>query len=964
MKKFLTAISLAVILAFISVFSAACNQSVLPTPNIYTVDIDESYRMTWESVANARGYAVEVTGTDDFREEKSTHVSNYDLSGLEEGDYEIRIRAVGGGGYGDSDWSDIIYFHKDYENGCIYEQVDNGTAYQVARYGSSSGTVDIGATYRGKPVVAVKEGAFRGSYALENIIIGPNVTTIGDNAFYGCSNLRSVTFPETLTYLGSSAFQACFSLNDVTIPAGITYLSDNLFNFCRSLTNVQLPDIVSIGAYAFANCSALTDFTIPDSVVSVGEYAFFKDVLLETITVGSGVQVIGNNAFELCSALTEVVLPENNSLIALGGRAFSYCTALTEIALPEGLVSIGNQTFLNCVELRDVHIPSSVTAVGQFAFLNTGIYEDAKAADETYVYVDDWLVELVEMKQDKVTVVGEASIDEVMKDENFVPLKEGLKGIAAAVFYGCPQLTRVFLPDTVEYINASAFYECPELWYFEASDNSSLREIGSGAFAECQILRTIYLGNSLESIGSYAFLNCSVLENNTISSIIPESVTNIGMLAFYGTTLYENPDEYGVIYAGNWAVGYEGYDTAIQYVAYELGLNTNENAWMLQSQLSKVTYIELREDTRGIADYAFYGHMNLEQVDGMSTPRYMGEAAFFFCDRLSTISLNRSMTAVPDYAFYGCERVLSVSLPAFITEIGRSAFYGCSRLSEVVFSGNRLEKIGDFAFYNCINLPSIQFGNSLEELGGYAFYNCTALGSVTLPDSLVSIGDRAFYQCSGLSTLDLGQGVTEIGDYAFGSCSALTSVVIPDSVEKIGNYAFYGCSGVTELDLGSVKTIGDNAFARMTSLTSVEIPASVESIGGYAFRGCRSLTTVNLSGNVEEIGVHTFFGCDQATIYTDAESIGAGWDGLWNSSYRPVVWGCELAEDGGYIVSVTVGTNTFTNIYGNASVSSPVREGYVFAGWALTEGGDVVYNAGDAVNAREGTILYAVWQQS
>ena len=235
---------------------------------------------------------------------------------------------------------------------------------------------------------------------------------------------------------------------------------------------------------------------------------------------------------------------------------------------------------------------------------------------------------------------------------------------------------------------------------------------------------------------------------------------------------------------------------------------------------------------------------------------------------------------------------------------------------------------------------------------------------MTLPDSLVSIGDRAFYQCSGLSTLDLGQGVTEIGDYAFGSCSALTSVVIPDSVEKIGNYAFYGCSGVTELDLGSVKTIGDNAFARMTSLTSVEIPASVESIGGYAFRGCRSLTTVNLSGNVEEIGVHTFFGCDQATIYTDAESIGAGWDGLWNSSYRPVVWGCELAEDGGYIVSVTVGTNTFTNIYGSASVSSPVREGYVFAGWALTEGGDVVYNAGDAVNAREGTILYAVWQQS
>jgi uncharacterized repeat protein (TIGR02543 family) len=99
------------------------------------------------------------------------------------------------------------------------------------------------------------------------------------------------------------------------------------------------------------------------------------------------------------------------------------------------------------------------------------------------------------------------------------------------------------------------------------------------------------------------------------------------------------------------------------------------------------------------------------------------------------------------------------------------------------------------------------------------------------------------------------------------------------------------------------------------------------------------------------------------TIYTDQTSEKSQWAERFNSSFRPVVWGCVLSEDNTYVVSVTITENTFSNENSKNGFAAPERDGYVFAGWATEENGAVVYSAADVAKASQGETLYAVWTQ-
>ena len=73
------------------------------------------------------------------------------------------------------------------------------------------------------------------------------------------------------------------------------------------------------------------------------------------------------------------------------------------------------------------------------------------------------------------------------------------------------------------------------------------------------MLSQILFGEGLKKIGAYAFYGCSLLDNSALagSSIIPDSVTSIGTYAFKNTALWKKPTSSGVVYAGNWEVGYK-----------------------------------------------------------------------------------------------------------------------------------------------------------------------------------------------------------------------------------------------------------------------------------------------------------------------------------------------------------------------------------------------------------------------
>lgn len=207
------------------------------------------------------------------------------------------------------------------------------------------------------------------------------------------------------------------------------------------------------------------------------------------------------------------------------------------------MTDIGNNAFFNCEELAEVSIPDSVTHVGAYAFEETKIY--SLQASETYIYADDWLVGVNEGQK--------SSIENITEDS----LKDGVTGIADWALSRIENLLTVDIPSTVKAIGSYSFAQSPKLWRVIIPENS-VEIIGDGAFYECGVLMQVSLGEGLKRIGSKAFYQCVTLKNNEVVSLIPDSVTSIGSDAFKETGLWDSPDDSGVVYAGNWVVGFSG----------------------------------------------------------------------------------------------------------------------------------------------------------------------------------------------------------------------------------------------------------------------------------------------------------------------------------------------------------------------------------------------------------------------
>lgn len=142
--------------------------------------------------------------------------------------------------------------------------------------------------------------------------------------------------------------------------------------------------VTSIGNSAFEDCSLLTSITIPDSITSIGRGAFsgcsslvsatmpafaIEDIPqdnLKTVVITSG--SISDYAFRDCISLTNITFTNRVTSIEIG--AFFNCTALANVTFEENSVitSIDDDTFASCASLEVVTIPDSVTSIGSYAF--------------------------------------------------------------------------------------------------------------------------------------------------------------------------------------------------------------------------------------------------------------------------------------------------------------------------------------------------------------------------------------------------------------------------------------------------------------------------------------------------------------------------------------------------------------------------------------------------------------------
>lgn len=655
-------------------------------------------------------------------------------------------------------------------------------------------------------------------------------------------NYKQVVLPKGQKEIGEYAFYKCENLTSVVLDGDVECIGEYAFFGCISLQDMDLSHVTEMGSAAFAACPLFRgneEGTVNLSSLSIIPQSAFGTEDVSKISIGGNVEN---------TAIKHIVF--SNQLIEISFRAFNFCNAIENIGLPEGLLSIGDYTFYSCSSLSSVTIPSTVTNIGGYAFSNcsllssvtipptvTGVsasvFENTPfiknlPAENDVVYLNTTALYYKGKSQDfdlllreGTTEIGAGFLSATNSYYSIylksVTLPSTLKRIGSGAFASANKLTSIVLPEGLEEIGRNAFNGCTGIESLNLP--STLRVIGDCAFQKMDKLTTIVLPDALESIGSYAFDGCKISGEVTI----PANVKQLGKSIFgFKNDIWRI--RYNAINAENVTSDYifgNGAERLI--VGANVRLLPDYMFASENSNLKKVTFEERTDDAELIIGTRCFAGTSITEIELPKGKIEIGGGAFYHCSQLASFSTLGVVTKINEYydhGYYGAfehTKLTEFIVPDGLTYVGDNAFnyphfYNSSgEIDESVLTtvhlGNSVKHIGDNAFTDCNALTDIQFGDQVESIGARAFNGCTSLSSFTIPDGVTAIEDATFGRCP-FTEITIPASVKSIGRWAFQSCTQLTAVHVTDGLEEIGEEAFSNCD-LHEFTLPStIKALG------------------------------------------------------------------------------------------------------------------------------------------------------------
>lgn len=437
--------------------------------------------------------------------------------------------------------------------------------------------LEVSGNLGGKDIAFIREMAGTYNHAnTEGKLVYLDMTEaniVADGEYYLRSSSGKEYLPTENT-IGERMFTSR-GLQTILLPKSVTSIDDNAFFSCHSLNKVVIYDnsVKTIGMAAFEYCSSLADIILPEGVTTIARSAFWGCSSLSRIDLPEGVTTIGHSAFYGCEKLSSVKLP--NSLTTIEGFAFSGCNGLT-ITIPDNVESMSMLTFIDCKELVSVVIPNSVKSIGTEAF------------------------------------------------------------------NGCSALKSIVLPEGMTLIKKWTFADCSSL--VDVTLPSTMTTLEYGAFENCTSLRSVTIPNSVNTVDA-PFYGCSSLSDIKVPDYLYE--TSI----FSGTGITDITVPEGTTVVGSFA------------------------------DCTKLVSITFPEGIKALTDFS--GCSSLRAIDIPDGVSVIGPGLFEHCTKLTKVTIPNSVVSLGWFAFHECSSLTRIVIPNHVATISEFAFADCSLLTNV-----------------------------------------------------------------------------------------------------------------------------------------------------------------------------------------------------------------------------------------------------------------------------------------
>ena len=361
------------------------------------------------------------------------------------------------------------------------------------------------------------------------------------------------------------------------------------------------------------------------------------------------------------------------------------------------------------------------------------------------------------------------------------------------------------------------------------------------------------------------------------------------------------------------------------------GSNFSEADWgkLTTLDLSEATivegggwyYTDIYTSNNTISRLMFSNCYNLEKIILPNNVTSIEEYAFYYNEKLSSVTIGKNVTSIKSEAFSNCLSLSSINIPDNVVSIGAKAFFYSGITSAII--GNGVISIEKSAFNKCENLITVKIGNSVETIGDNVFEECEKLQDIIIPNNVYSIGQLCFSGCKSLKSIKIGTSLKEIGAGTFNLCplesvyitdlktwcvidfktaygvgysysnplynsnlflneELITDLILPEGI-SISEGAFYGCKSLVNVTADKIESIGSSAFYACNALSTINVCGGGNAtIDSSAFGLCRSLISVNIGDGVTSIGSSVFSGCAKLSVVSIGKNVKSIAEGAFN----------------------------------------------------------------------------------